>query len=74
MLGDGLIAEEVFTVQAATEFLQKTKHIVNTVDHREAQKVLLPIKRGWKSETGTPLETTAPRGHSCSHIRSLKFY
>lgn len=49
MLGNGLITEEVFTVQAAAEFLQKTKHIVDAVHHGKAEKVLLPIKCGWKS-------------------------
>lgn len=52
MLGNGLITEEVFTVQAATEFLQETKHIVDAVHHGEAQKVLLPIKCGCKREAG----------------------
>lgn len=52
MLGNGLITEEVFTVQAATEFLQKAEHIVDAVHHREAQKMLLPIKRGCESKTG----------------------
>ncbi len=50
VLGNGLITEEVFTVQAAAELLQKTKHIVNAVHHREAEKVLLPIKRSCKSK------------------------
>lgn len=52
MLGDGLITEEVFTVQAAAELLQKTKHIVDAVHHGEAEKVLLPIKCGWRSRNG----------------------
>lgn len=52
MLGDGLITEEVFTVQAAAELLQKTKHIVDAVHHGEAEKVLLPVKRGCRSRTG----------------------
>lgn len=56
MLANGLITEEVFTVQAATEFLQKTKHIVDAIHHGEAQKVLLPIKCGWKSKTGDHLK------------------
>lgn len=56
MLGNGLITEEVFTVQAAAELLQKTKHIVDAVHHREAEKVLLPIKCGWKSKTGDHLK------------------
>lgn len=51
MLCNGLITEKVFTVQAATELLQKTKHIVDAVHHGEAQKMLLPIKCGWKSKT-----------------------
>lgn len=46
MLGDGLVAEEVLTVQAATEFLQEAQHVVDAVHHGEAEKVLLPIKRG----------------------------
>lgn len=51
MLGNGLITEEVLTVQAATELLQETKHIVDAVHHGEAQKVLLPIKRGCGRKT-----------------------
>lgn len=51
MLGNGLIAEEVFTVQAAAELLQETEHIVDAVHHGEAEKVLLPIKCGCKSKT-----------------------
>lgn len=46
MLGYGLIAEEVFTVQAAAQLLQKTKDVVYTVYHRKAEKVLLPVKCG----------------------------
>lgn len=46
MVGNGLIAEEVFAVQAAAELLQEAKHIVDAVHHGEAEKVLLPIKRG----------------------------
>ena len=52
MLGNGLITEEVFTVQAAAELLQKAEHIVDAVHHREAEEVLLPIKCGWRSKTG----------------------
>lgn len=55
-LANGLIAEEVFTVQATTELLEETKHIVDAVHHREAQKMLLPIKCGWKRKT-TPVYT-----------------
>lgn len=46
VLANGLITEEVFTVQAAAELLEKTKHVVDAVHHGEAQKMLLPIKRG----------------------------
>lgn len=53
MLGNGLITEEIFTVQAAAELLQETKHIVDAVHHRKAEKMLLSIKRGWK---GTPVD------------------
>lgn len=48
MLGYGLVAEEVFTVEAAAQLLQKTKDVVYTVHHGKAEKVLLPIKRGCK--------------------------
>lgn len=58
MLGNGLITEEVFTVQAAAELLQKAEHIVDAVHHREAEEMLLPIKCGCRSKTG-PLETTS---------------
>lgn len=71
MLGNGLITEEVFTVQAAAELLQKTKHIVNAVHHGEAEKVLLPIKCGWKSKTGGPLETTSQFKRHFSPIKAL---
>lgn len=50
MLGDGLIAEEVFTVQAAAKLLQKAQHIVDAVHHGEAEEVLLPIECGWRSK------------------------
>lgn len=46
MLGNGLVAEEVLTVQAATKFLQEAEHIVDAVHHGQAEKVLLPIERG----------------------------
>lgn len=51
MLGYRFIAEEVFTVQAATELLQKAKHIVDTIHHGKAEKVLLSIKCSWNSRT-----------------------
>lgn len=57
MLANGLITEQVFTVQAAAELLQKTKHIVNAVHHGKAEKVLLPIKCGWTSRTGDHLKS-----------------
>lgn len=50
MLGDWLVTEEVFTVQAATELLEEAQHVANAVDHRQTQKVLLPIEGGWKSK------------------------
>lgn len=46
MLGNGLVTEEVLTVQAATKFLQEAEHIVDAVHHRQAEEVLLPIERG----------------------------
>lgn len=46
MLGNGLVAEEVLAVQAATKFLQEAEHVVDAVHHRQAEKVLLPIERG----------------------------
>lgn len=52
MLGNGLIAEEVFAVQAAAELLQETEHVVDAVHHGEAEKVLLPVERGWRRKTG----------------------
>lgn len=69
MLGNGLITEEVFTVQTATEFLQKTKHIVDAVHHGEAEEMLLPIEGGWKSKTGRPLETTGRFGNKFAQMR-----
>lgn len=71
MLGNGLITEEVFTVQAAAELLQKTKHIVDAVHHGEAEKMLLPIKCGWKRKTGRPLETTSQFRSNFSPIKDL---
>lgn len=58
MLGNGLITEEVLTVQATTELFQKAKHIVDAVHHGEAQKMLLPIKCGCKSKTGRHLKNS----------------
>lgn len=67
MLGNGLITEEVFTVQAAAELLEKTKHIVDAIHHGEAEKVLLPIKCGCGCKTGGPLETTSQSRSRFSH-------
>ncbi|KAF3845574.1 hypothetical protein F7725_008737 [Dissostichus mawsoni] len=41
---DWLIAEQVFAVQRAAEFLQEAQHVVDAVHHREAEQVLLPVK------------------------------
>lgn len=68
MVGDGLVAEEVFTVQAATELLQKAKHIVDAVDHREAEKVLLPVERGCKSKTRDNLQQHPRASCTFPHI------
>lgn len=46
VLGNGLVAEEVLAVQAATKFLQEAEHVVDAVHHRQAEEVLLPIERG----------------------------
>ena len=45
---DWLIAEQVFAVQRAAELLQEAQHVVDAVHHREAEQVLLPVKRGCK--------------------------
>lgn len=57
MLGYGLIAEEVFTVQAAAQLLQKTEDVVYAVDHGEAEEVLLPIKCSWKGKSSDHLKS-----------------
>lgn len=59
MLGDGLVAEQVFAVQAAAQLLQKTKDVVYTVHHGEAEEVLLPIKRGWRGKSSDHLKSQA---------------
>lgn len=51
MLGDGLVAEEVLTVQAAAQLLQKTQDVVYAVHHRKAEEVLLPIEGRWRRES-----------------------
>ena len=50
VLSDGLVAEEVFTVQAAAELLKKAQHVAHAVHHRQAQQVLLPIEGGCRRE------------------------
>lgn len=50
MLGYGLVAEEVLTVQTAAQLLQETKDVVYAVHHGKAEEVLLPVKRGWRRE------------------------
>lgn len=57
MLGYGLIAEEVFTVQAAAQLLQKTKDVVYTVHHGKAEEVLLPIKCSWRARSSDHLKS-----------------
>lgn len=52
VLGNGLVTEEVLAVQAATQFLQEAQHVVDAVHHRQAEKVLLPVERGYKIQTG----------------------
>lgn len=48
MLSDWLVTEEVLTVQATAQLFEEAQHIAHTVHHRQAQQVLLPIKRGWR--------------------------
>lgn len=56
MLGDGLIAEEVFTVQATAQLLQKAKDVVYAVHHGQAEQVLLSIKCSWRGKSIRPPE------------------
>lgn len=49
---EGLVAEEVVTLQAATQLLQEAQHIANAVHHQQALEVLLPLERScnWKAK------------------------
>lgn len=57
VLGYGLIAEEVFTVQTTAQLLQKTKDVVYTVHHGKAEEVLLPVECSWRGKSSDPLES-----------------
>lgn len=72
VLGNGLVAEEVLTVQAATKFLQEAEHVVDAVHHRQAEEVLLPIERGWKIQTGGPTLNPSSRTLAQIELQSKK--
>lgn len=61
MLGYGLVAEEVFAVQAAAQLLQEAKDVVYTVHHGKAEEVLLPVKGSWRGKSSDHLKSQHAR-------------